>query len=429
MKLSFKILHLLFLTWFVILLVRWELLIDIYEMIFRWIILFINNSGDAFNQINFDVLDNLISGILFILLPFLVFILRKKINLLYSAISPASIFIVFLISCFLFAPIISNRNPDFYKNIGMTKLLSPLSSVKVLHFKTREKNEINSSLEKFILVKNKVVKKSFDQSIEYIDSISDGKEIIYYQNDIPKETEKTNLVLRNEIPFVTTQIFLLGSDQFGRDIFTRLIFGARISLFVGIGSVIVALLIGLVFGFLAGYLGGIFDTIFSRITDMFLSFPMIFLVVLILALFGNSLLAVIAVLGFSGWMSLFKVVKTEVLTIKNKNYFLSSKLLGLSKRQLLFNEVLPVIIVPVVINIIFQFGNVIIAESALSYLGMGLGENYPSWGSMIQSGQEYLSLAWWMILLPGLTLIFTLLSANSFGISLNRKLNPLLKND
>jgi peptide/nickel transport system permease protein len=88
---------------------------------------------------------------------------------------------------------------------------------------------------------------------------------------------------------------------------------------------------------------------------------------------------------------------------------------------------LPVIIVPVVVNVVFQFGNVIIAESALSYLGLGLGNNYPSWGSMIQSGQEYLSSAWWMIFFPGITLIFTLLSANSFGILLNRKLNPRLQ--
>jgi len=237
------------------------------------------------------------------------------------------------------------------------------------------------------------------------------------------------LLLRVKDPFITKQMFILGSDQFGRDVLTRLIYGARISLMVGFGSVIISLIIGLTFGFLAGYGGGLPDAVFSRFTDMLLSFPIIFLVVLILALFGNSLLSVIVVLGFSSWMSLFKVVKTEVLSIKEKNYFVSSKLLGLSKKQLLFNEVLPVIIVPIIVNVIFQFGNVIIAESALSYLGLGLGNNYPSWGSMIQSGQEYLSLAWWMIFSPGITLIFTLLSANSFGISLSRKLNPRLQND
>jgi peptide/nickel transport system permease protein len=128
-------------------------------------------------------------------------------------------------------------------------------------------------------------------------------------------------------------------------------------------------------------------------------------------------------------MSLFKIVKTETLSIKEKNYFISARLLGLKNRQLLIKEVLPVIIVPVVVNVIFQFGNVIIAESALSYLGLGLGENYPSWGSMIQSGQEYLSSAWWMIFFPGITLIFTLLSANSFGVFISRKLNPRLQND
>ena len=198
---------------------------------------------------------------------------------------------------------------------------------------------------------------------------------------------------------------------------------------ISILQLLISLLIGLTFGFLAGYIGGFLDVIFSRFTDMLLSFPIIFLVILILALFGNSLLSVIMVLGFSGWMSLFKIVKTEVLSIKEKNYFISSRLLGLSKRQLLIKEVLPVIIVPVIVNVIFQFGNVIIAESALSYLGLGLGNNHSSWGAMIQSGQEYLSLAWWMIFFPGITLIFTLLSANSFGLSLSRKLNPRLQND
>ncbi len=210
--------------------------------------------------------------------------------------------------------------------------------------------------------------------------------ITYYQNGIGKEADRKDLVMQGENPYITKQIFLLGSDQFGRDVLTRIIYGARISLTVGFGSVIISLFIGLTFGFLAGYIGGFLDAAFSRFTDMLLSFPIIFLVILILALFGNSLLSVIVVLGFSGWMSLFKIVKTEVLSIKEKNYFVSSKLLGLTKKQLLLKEVLPVIIVPVIVNIIFQFGNVIIAESALSYLGLGLGNNYPSWGAMIQIG-------------------------------------------
>ncbi len=428
MKFTFKIWHFLFLLWLTILVIRFELLINIYELIFRWTILSFNDSETAFGQLNFDMVDNIVSGKLFIILPILFLLFRNRLSFLNEKLSYASLFLIILTISFLFAPLITNRNPDFYKNIGMTKLLTPLTAIKVLHLKEDEINKGNSPLEKFFASRDKVIKKSFDESIIYIDSINVGKKIIYYQNEIGNEAEKENLVFINDKPFITEQMFLFGSDQFGRDVFTRLIYGARISLLVGFGSVIISLLIGLIFGFLAGYIGGIFDAIFSRITDMFLSFPIIFLVVLILALFGNSLAAVIAILGFAGWMSLFKIVKTEVLSIKDKNYFISARLLGLTKSQLLTREVLPVIIVPVVVNIIFQFGNVIIAESALSYLGLGLGENYPSWGSMIQSGQEYLSSAWWMIFFPGITLIFTLLAANSFGTSLNRKLNPRLQN-
>jgi len=425
MKKGIKIWHFLLFVWILILLIRFELLLNTYELIFSWITLLFSDSNTALSQLNFDLFDSMFSGVFFIVIPILSYIYRKKLGFLYEKIFPAALFLILLITCFLFAPLISNKNPDFYKNIGTTKLLPPLSSVQVLHFK----NNSTQPGDSFFPLREKVVKKSFDESIQYVDSVSVGEKIIYYQNEIGKEANIEDLVMQGEKPYITQQIFMLGSDQFGRDALTRLIYGARISLTVGFGSVIISLFLGLTFGFLAGYIGGLLDSVFSRLTDMLLSFPIIFLVILILALFGNSLLSVIVVLGFSGWMSLFKIVKTEVLSIKEKNYFISSKLLGLTKKQLLFKEVLPVIIVPVIVNVIFQFGNVIIAESALSYLGLGLGNNYSSWGAMIQSGQEYLSLAWWMIFFPGITLIFTLLSANSFGLSLSRKLNPRLQND
>ena len=116
---------------------------------------------------------------------------------------------------------------------------------------------------------------------------------------------------------------------------------------------------------------------------MFLAFPVIYLIVLILALFGSSIFSVIIVLGISGWMSLFKIVKSEVLSIKQKDYFVTAELVGLNKFQLLKKEIFPVIITPVLVNLIFLFSNVILAEAALSYLGLGTGNSYPSWGSMI----------------------------------------------
>jgi peptide/nickel transport system permease protein len=139
------------------------------------------------------------------------------------------------------------------------------------------------------------------------------------------------------------------------------------------------------------------------------------------------MLSVIIVLGISGWMSLFKIVKTEVLSIKQKDFFSTAELVGLNKFQLLKNEILPVIITPVLVNLVFLFSNVILAEAALSYLGLGTGNSYPSWGSMISSGQEYITKAWWLIAFPGLALILTLFTFNSSGRLLSKAINPRIK--
>jgi peptide/nickel transport system permease protein len=126
-------------------------------------------------------------------------------------------------------------------------------------------------------------------------------------------------------------------------------------------------------------------------------------------------------------MSLFKIVKSEVLSIKQKDYFSTAELVGLSKLQLLRKEILPVMLTPVLVNLIFLFSNVVLAEAALSYLGLGTGNSYPSWGSMISSGQEYITKAWWLIAFPGVALVFTLFAFNSSGRILGKKFNPLLR--
>jgi peptide/nickel transport system permease protein len=144
-------------------------------------------------------------------------------------------------------------------------------------------------------------------------------------------------------------------------------------------------------------------------------------------LFGNSLPSVIVVLGFSGWMSLFKIVRSEVISLKNKDFFVSAQLIGLSNTKLLLKETVPYIFRPVVVNLVFQYGNIILAEAALSYLGLGTGSSYPSWGSMIEAGQNYLSQAWWMILFPGLALFFALFAANSLGRKISSYFNPQIK--
>jgi peptide/nickel transport system permease protein len=418
-----KIWHWILFIWIVLIAFRFEAMIEFAHLWFSYAVLFFSDFSYAIEILDLRLIDGLLSIKLFIILPVVIFIFRKKMLFLKTQISFAYAVIILLIAVFFMAPLVADENPEFQKNLSVTKLLLPFTQVKQLHLK--QENDFDSSpLQEFLQLKNKVLRSSYDESIIFVDDIEVSDKIYYYQKSKKKELSKEKVVYKNNKPFITEKIFLLGTDEFGRDIFARLVYGSRISLLVGIGSVILSLLIGLTLGFIAGYRGGIIDIILSRVTELFLAFPVIYLVILVLALFGSSLISVIVVLGVSSWMSLFKIVKSEVLAIKQKDYLITAGLIGLSKKQLLLKEILPVIIAPVIVTLVLQFSNVVLAESALSYLGLGTGTSYPSWGAMISSGQEYIMKAWWMIIFPGLCLILTLLSVNSAGRRLNKILNP-----
>jgi len=418
-----KIWHWILFIWIALLAFRFEAMIDLMYLWYSYAAFFFSDFGSAIDILDFRLIDGLLSIKLFIILPVIIFIFRKKLLFLKTQLNFAYAVLILLLAVFLLAPLVANENPEFQKNLSVTKLLLPFTHVKQLHLK-QENNIDNSPLQEFLQLKNKVLRPSYDESIIFINSINVEDKIYYYQKNRKKELSKEKVVYKNNKPLITGKTFLLGTDQFGRDIFARLVFGSRISLLVGIGSVILSLFIGLTLGFIAGYRGGIIDIVLSRLTELFLAFPVIYLVILVLALFGSSLFSVIVVLGISSWMSLFKIVKSEVLAIKQKDYLITAGLIGLSKKQLLLKEILPVIIAPVIVTLVLQFSNVVLAESALSYLGLGTGTSYPSWGAMISSGQEYIMKAWWMIIFPGLSLILTLLSVNAAGGRLSKLVNP-----
>lgn len=421
-----KIWHFILLIIVLIIVLRFSHLIDLLNLLIVIVQSLFAKNENVFAQLNFSVIDNIVSLVLIIIIPILILVSGKIKKLLSQQIKFSSSILVLLVIFFLFAPIVTNQHPDFQKNISVTKLLPPFSSVDYFELNNQSIAQNNNGVHLKNLI-DRVIPNSYNENIIFIDSATVNEKLMYYQSGVQYEIEKSKVKSLAGYPVIKSKLFLLGSDEFGRDVFTRIVYGSRISLLVGFGSVFVSFIIGLGFAFLAVERGGFVNIILSRVTDLFLSFPAIFLVVLIIALFGSNIISVIVVLGFSGWMSLFKVAKSEMLSVKNKEYYLAAKLLGLKNIKLLVREILPAILIPISVNLIFQFSNVILAESALSYLGLGTGIEYPSWGAMIEAGQEYISQSWWLIFIPGLVLVISLLSINEVGRNINKQLNPAIK--
>ncbi len=426
MKSGLKIIHWIIFLWLLIIVLRFELIVGYLSLILSYIRLLFTETSSALNVLGFSHVDAFLSTLVFLLTLPLILFLKNKLSFLKSKLKFSLAFLIMLGFVFLFAPIISNENPEFSKNLSVTKLLPPCSSVNKLELKSDEVSNLSGD-DLFRKESEQIIKPSYNDNNIFADSVKISEKVIYYQKNVAYEIKRESLNSITGIPVRETKLYLLGTDEFGRDLFSRLIHGTRISITVGLGAVVLSFIIGIILGFIAGYRGGFPDILLNRFAEIFLAFPVIYLVILILALFGSSIFSVIIVLGVSGWMSLFKIVKSEVISIKQKDFFSTAELVGLSKIQLLSREILPVIIAPVLVNMVFLFSNVVLAEAALSYLGLGTGTSYPSWGSMISSGQEYITNAWWMIAFPGLGLILTLFSFNTSGRMLGKVFNPQLK--
>ncbi|VAX21788.1 Dipeptide transport system permease protein DppC (TC 3.A.1.5.2) [hydrothermal vent metagenome] len=392
---------------------RFELINGGIKLLYLFIISLFSDPGKVWIQLDFSTIDLLISVILIFTIPVIIYKVRNRWEFFGRTVSLISFSIIVISIIFVFAPVITNYNPNFQNSLKVTRFLSPLQKVQKIYLK---ENVRNSNMGNFAIQKKKVIRSAVDEGFIYFNALTvKDDSVIISQSGVVKSFPKEKIVFNDGKPEVDSKIFLLGTDELGRDIFSRIVYGARISIVIGIFSVLLSLVLGLLFGFIAGYYGGYYDLVMSRITDMFMTVPSIFFIIMALAFFGNSLISIIVVLGFSGWMGLFKIVKGEIVLIKKKDYFVTSKKLKLPVKNLLFNEILPVMIIPVVVNVVFQFSNVILAESSLSYLGLGSGLNYPSWGSMILSGQHYMTQGWWLIAFPGFALIMTLLTFNLFG--------------
>jgi ABC-type dipeptide/oligopeptide/nickel transport system permease subunit len=240
----------------------------------------------------------------------------------------------------------------------------------------------------------------------------------------PFSYTKTNFGRLNEPP---SRDYPLGTDQLGRDMLSRLIYGARVSMLVGLGAQVIVVVIGVPIGALSGYVGGRVDLFLTRFVDVMYAFPRLLFVILVMSMLGAGLANIFIAIGLTGWVGIARQTRAQVLTLKEKEFVDGARALGAGFGRVLVRHVMPNALTPIVISVTFGIPEAIFTEAALSFIGVGINPPTPSWGQMVGEGQQYLRSYWHLCVFPSIAIAVTMLSFTFLGDGVRDALDPKLK--
>ena len=353
----------------------------------------------------------------------------------------ASVIVFVLYSTAFLAPLVSPFSPYDQQDFLVTAYRAPLTRIDALVLKetkgitipprTGDKSEdrlINSLIADIQKLRNR----NEPNKLCFVNNYSiQGNTVIYQQG--PREKSMPVSALsgfnhENKNPgFVVSRSFILGTDQYGRDILSRVIYGSRISLSIGFLVVLISVTLGTVVGVSSGYFGGIVDNILMRIVDVLIAFPALFLILIIIATFGNSIFLIVITLSFTGWMGVARIVRSQVLSLKEQEFILAAKSLGLSNLRIIFRHLVPNTLTPVIVAATLRIGSIILTEAGLSFLGLGVQPPTPSWGNIINEGRDSLLNHWWISTFPGIAILTTVVCFNLIGDGVRDALDPRMR--